>query len=106
MTFDTIKRILTRTLYRKIVLGVTLIMALVMTLFGWEMTRRQELAEKEQRLNQAVAMARGLAATSSVWVAARDFSGLQEIVSGLARYPDLRHAMVLDTRGQILAHRR
>ena len=104
MMFDTIKRILTRTLYRKMVLGLTLIMALVMTLFGWEMTRRQELAEKEQRSNQAMAMARGLATTSAVWVAARDFSGLQEIVSGLARYPDLRHAMVLDTRGQILAH--
>jgi len=104
MMFDTIKRILIRTLYRKMVLGLTLIMALVMTLFGWEMTRRQELAEKEQRSNQAMAMARGLATTSAVWVAARDFSGLQEIVSGLARYPDLRHAMVLDTRGQVLAH--
>ena len=42
--------------------------------------------------------------SAAEWVAARDFSGLQEIVEGLSHYPDLRHAIVLDLRGQVLAH--
>jgi diguanylate cyclase (GGDEF)-like protein len=99
-----LKHLLTKTLYRQLVVGATLIMALTMTLFGWEMTRHQEQIEISQRTNQAIALANGLAISSSVWVAARDYSGLQEIVGGLARYPDLRHAMVLDMGGQILAH--
>ncbi len=94
------ERQLTRTLYRQLVVGVALIMAL----FAWEMTRRQESIEQHQRTSQAIALAEGLAASSSVWVASRDFNGLQEIVMGLARYPDLRHALVIDTRGQVLAH--
>lgn len=99
-----IKRLLTKTLYRRLVLGVTVIMALIMALFAWELTRRQDVTERNMRSQQALAMAHGLAANASVWVASRDYSGLQELVVSLSRYPELRYAMVLDTRGQILAH--
>ncbi|MFZ4624395.1 MAG: diguanylate cyclase domain-containing protein [Rhodoferax sp.] len=66
--------------------------------------RQQEATEVTQLTRQALALASSVANSSDIWVASRDFSGLQEIVLGLVGYPDLRHAMVLDSRGQVLAH--
>jgi len=36
-------------------------------------------------------------------VESRDFSGMQEIIEGISHYPDLRYAIVLDLRGEVLA---
>jgi diguanylate cyclase (GGDEF)-like protein/PAS domain S-box-containing protein len=102
--FGQLKRLLTKTLYRQLVTGVTLLMAVSMSLFSWEMLRQQEATEVTQLTRQALALASSVANSSDIWVASRDFSGLQEIVLGLVGYPDLRHAMVLDSRGQVLAH--
>ncbi|HOE41163.1 MAG TPA: diguanylate cyclase [Rhodoferax sp.] len=102
--FGQLERSLTKTLYRQLVSGVALVLALVMSLFSWEMIRQQEATEVSQFTRQALALASSMAKSSDVWVASRDFSGLQEIVLGLAGYPDLLHAMVLDNRGQVLAH--
>jgi len=92
------------TLRRRMIIGMTVIMAILMSLFVLEMTRRQETAVLKQHTSQATSLAQSITAASSVWVASRDYSGLQEIINGLARYPDLAHAMILDSRGQVLAH--
>lgn len=99
-----LKRWLTKTLYRQLVLGVVLTMAFIMSVFAWVITQRQETVEFEQLVDQALALTDSVANSSEVWVVSRDFSGLQEIVQGLQRYPGLRYAMVLDVRGQVLAH--
>ena len=96
--------LLSGTLRRRMIVGMTVIMAVLMTLFVLEMTRRQEAAVLKQHISQATSLVQSISASSSVWVASRDYSGLQEIINGLARYPDLAHAMVLDSRGQVLAH--
>jgi diguanylate cyclase (GGDEF)-like protein/PAS domain S-box-containing protein len=100
----TLKVALTKTLYRQLVIEVTLALTLVLSLFGWEMLRRQQHQETQQQQEQVMALASSLATSSRVWVSARDYSGLQEIVQGVAQFPDLRYAMVLDTTGLILAH--
>jgi diguanylate cyclase (GGDEF)-like protein len=102
--FQRLKVALTRTLYRQWVIGVTLVLAVVLSLFGWEMMRRQLDHETQQQKEQVMALASSLAASAGVWVSARDYSGLQEIVQGVAQFPELRYAMVLDTTGLILAH--
>jgi diguanylate cyclase (GGDEF)-like protein len=102
--FQRLKVALTRTLYRQWVVGVTLVLAVVLSLFGWEMMRRQQEHETQQQKEQVMALASSLAASSGVWVSARDYSGLQEIVQGVAQFPELRYAMVLDTTGLVLAH--
>lgn len=99
-----LQRLFAGTLRRQLIVGVTLVVALMMSLFVWDMTRRQHTAVLEQQSERAAALAHGMATSAAVWVAARDYSGLQEIVQGLARHPDLRHVIVLDTRGHILAH--
>jgi PAS domain S-box-containing protein len=104
MMFNRLTWLLAGTLRRRIIVGMTLIMALLMGLFVLEMTRRQETVVLKQHTSQATSLAQSITASSAVWVASRDYSGLQEIIDGLARYPDLAHAMVLNSRGQVLAH--
>jgi diguanylate cyclase (GGDEF)-like protein len=99
-----LKAALTKTLYRQLVIEIALALTLVLSLFGWEMLRRQQQQETEQQKEQVTALASSLATSSGVWVRSRDYSGLQEIVQGVAQFPDLRYAMVLDTTGLILAH--
>ncbi|MDH5392079.1 MAG: ATP-binding protein [Gammaproteobacteria bacterium] len=91
-------------LRRQLVAGIALVVASTMSLFIWDLTARQQNVVKQQQSQQAIALAQSVATSASVWVASRDFSGLQEIVDGLKHYPDLQHAIVLDSRGYILAH--
>jgi diguanylate cyclase (GGDEF)-like protein/PAS domain S-box-containing protein len=99
-----LKLALTKTFFRQLVVEVTLVLTVVLSFFGWEMMRRQISQETQQQEEQVIALASSLATSSSVWVNSRDYSGLQEIVLGMAQFPELRYAMVLDTQGLILAH--
>lgn len=99
-----VKRLILGSLRRQLIFGMALTVAVAMSLFILEVTRHQQNENRTLQSNMAVALAQSVAASSSVWVASRDFSGLQEIIQGLSRYPDLRHAIVLDMNGQVLAH--
>ncbi len=101
---EKLRWILSGTLRRQLVVGMALIVSLMMSVSVWDITRRQYAAEIEQQTEQAISLATSVSTSAAVWVASRDLSGLQEIVQGLSRYPDLRHAMVLDLTGQVLAH--
>ena len=93
-----------RSLRGQLIIGMTLTVALVMALFTWHITERQQSTAMDQHIEQAHALADSLAISSAVWVASRDFSGLQEIVQGLSEYPNLTHVVVLGNKGQVLAH--
>lgn len=97
-------RALTKTFYRQLVVGVTLLLTIVLSLFGWQMLQRQIDFETLQQRKQVMALASSLATTSAVWVHARDYSGLQEIVRGVELFPEIRYAMVVDRAGLVLAH--
>ena len=99
-----IQRALSRTLARQMVFALTLFLSITLSLFNWEMMRRQQVRQARQQQEQVLALAASLAVSSGVWVSARDYSGLQEIVQGVAQFPEMRYAMVLDTQGLILAH--
>lgn len=101
--FARLTTLLTGTLRRQLMLGMVLIVASMMSLLVWDLTQRQRTVAVEQQTERAAAIARGLAVTSAVLVAARDFAALDEMVQGLSHYPDLSYAMVLDSGGQVLA---
>ncbi len=99
-----LKNLYGSTVRRQLVVGMVLVVTTMMSLFVWDLTRRQQAAVLAQQSKHAAALSRSVATSAAVWVASRDFSGLQEIVDGLETYPDLQHAIVLDTKGQVLAH--
>ncbi len=92
------------TLRGQLILGVALLNAVMMTLFIWYLTDRQQDMLLERQAEHATALAQSIATSSSDWLAARDYSGLQEIIEAQSRYPDLLFAMILDPQGQVLAH--
>jgi diguanylate cyclase (GGDEF)-like protein/PAS domain S-box-containing protein len=99
-----LKNLLFGNLRKQLIVGVTLTVTLMMSVFVWDMVRRQEVRDIEHNAQQSIALANSLATSSAVWVLSRDFSGLQEIVQGASRYPNLTYIMVLDPTGQVLAH--
>ncbi len=92
------------TLRRQLILGVALVHALMMSLFVWDLTERQQDMLLGQQTSSASALAGSVATASAVWLAARDLAGLQEIVEAQLRYPGLSFAMILNRQGAILAH--
>lgn len=104
MMFNRLKNLLFGSLRKQLIVGMTLVIVSMMTLFIWNTTSRQQDEEIKSHAQQVSALAESAATSSAVWVASRDYSGLQEIVSDIARYPDLRYIIVLDLKGQVLAH--
>lgn len=100
----TLKYWLLGTVRRQLVVGMVVVVSALLALFIWEVTREQKNLMQQLKTEHAIGLAQNVASTTGVWVAARDFAGLQNIIQGLADYPDLTHAMVLDINSQILAH--
>jgi PAS domain S-box-containing protein len=92
------------TLRGQLILSVALLNAVMMTLFVWYLTERQQEMLLERQTEHASALANSIATSSSGWLAAQDYSGLQEIIDAQRRYPDLVFAMILDPQGHVLAH--
>lgn len=99
-----LQQIFLGSLRRQMIIGMTLIVTLMMGLFAWNTTQRQQTIKVEQYENQAIVLAETLAISSAIWIASRDISGIQEIVNGVSHYPNLTHAIVIGLHGQILAH--
>jgi len=99
-----LKPLLAGTLRRQLIIGMTLVVASMMSLSIFEQTRLAREQAVTVQAELVSALARSVAVSSAVWVASRDYAGLQEIVSGLKSYPDLRHVVVLDRHGKVLAH--
>ncbi len=92
------------TLRGQLILGIALLNAVMMALFVWYLTDRQQEMLLERQTEYATALSNSIATSSSGWLAARDYSGLQEIIDAQRRYPDLLFAMILDQHGHVLAH--
>jgi diguanylate cyclase (GGDEF)-like protein/PAS domain S-box-containing protein len=99
-----LKYLLIGSLRRQLVVGMTLVVAITMALFVWDQTRRQQSVLSEQQAEQAMVLASSVATSTAIWVVSKDYGGLQAIIDSLQHYPDLKHAIVLDTNGRILAH--
>ena len=102
--FDKLGTLLVGSLRRQLMLGMVMVVTLMMSLFVWDLTRQQQAEALDRQSERAAAIAHSVAASSAVWVRSSDTSGLQEMVRELMQYPDLRYAMVLDSRGRVLAH--
>ena len=92
------------TMRRQLTLGMAVLVTAIMLLFVQDISQREQAHAISRQVQQAQSLAQSVARASAVWLASRDFAGLQEIVDGMRDYPDLSHAIVLDLQGQVLAH--
>lgn len=100
----TLKHWMLGSVRRQLVVGMVVVVSVLLALFIWEVTREQQNLMQQLKTEHAIGLAQNVASSTAVWVAARDLSGLQNIIQGLEKYPDLTHAIVLDINSQILAH--
>jgi PAS domain S-box-containing protein len=96
-------RFLFGTLRGRLIVAVAMVHAVLMALFIADLTRRQRDALLERQVENANALAQALATSAAGWIVADDLSGLQELVDGQRRYPELQFALVTDARGLVKA---
>lgn len=92
------------TLRSRLILGVAVVHAVMMTLFIVDLAVKQRAMLLERQEEDATALAQTLATSAAGWLAANDIAGLQELVEAQRRYPGLDFAILADAGGHILAH--
>lgn len=97
-------QIWTASIRRQLMLGIILVHAILMSIFVFDLVERQGKFLHAQSVQQAKSLSEALAVNSSSWVLANDIVGLEEVMDAQKKYPGLRSAMVLDTKGRLLAH--
>lgn len=101
---EAVREFLAGSIRRRLVVGIALVHAVLMTLFVVDLVHRQLNFFKEQSASRAFGLARVISVNSVSWVLAEDVRGLSEVVRSLRSHPHLMWAMVVDPRGQVLAH--
>ncbi|PKP30197.1 MAG: hypothetical protein CVT99_14300 [Bacteroidetes bacterium HGW-Bacteroidetes-16] len=104
MNLSDIRNFMFGTLRGRLILGVAIIHAVMMTLFIIDITMRQSKILLDRQVEEATALAQSLSTSAAVWIASDDVSGLQELIESQYSYPELMFAMFTDEHGLILAH--
>jgi len=88
----------------KLILGIALLHALLMSIFVVDLVNRQHDFLMEESLGYTNGTAKTLAANSVPWVLSNDLAGLEEIIQAQAKQPNFEFAMITDAHGKILAY--
>jgi len=104
MNLTNIRNFMFGTLRGRLILGVALIHAVMMTLFIIDLTMRQSKMLLNRQVEEATALSQLLSTSAALWIASDDVSGLQELVESQRLYPELMFAIFTDEHGLILAH--
>lgn len=91
-------------LRNRLIGSITLLHAVLMSLFVVDLGVRQRATLRDGAQEQAVALAQALAASSTPWVLANDSEGLAETLAGVQKYPGAEAVMVLDPQLKVLGH--
>ena len=94
----------TTSIRRQLMLGIILVHALLMTIFVYDLVKRQGDFLHAQGVEQANSLSETLAANSTSWILSNDVIGLEEVLQSQINYPDLQYAMVLGSDGRVLGH--
>jgi diguanylate cyclase (GGDEF)-like protein/PAS domain S-box-containing protein len=88
---------------RQLILGFGLSSLLLMLGFGFLLLDQQRDFLHNSSNERAISLAHALSISGTSWALANDLVGLQEVVQGYAKTPDLQRAYFLNTRGEVLA---
>lgn len=88
----------------KLIAGVAVIHAVLMSIFIWDVTISQKKVLFERQQEYAHALSQTLALTCAHWLISYDVAGLQELINAQQNYPELAFALITDSNNKILAH--
>lgn len=104
MNFFRIRKFYPNSLRWKLIAGVAVIHAVLMSIFIWDVTIRQRKVLFERQQEYAHALSQTLALTCAHWLISYDVAGLQELIRAQKNYPELSFALITDNNNKILAH--
>lgn len=99
-----IRHFWTASIARQLMLGIAFVHAVLMTIFVFDLVSRERNFLMAQSTDQAIALAKTLAANGASWILANDIIGMEEVIRSQAGFPDLRYAMLLSPEGRVLAY--
>jgi hypothetical protein len=88
----------------QLILGITLVHLFLMTIFVFDLVRREKEFLKKQNHDQANNFVNEFAVNSTTYIIANDFDQLERFVSYHSNFPHLRYAMILSPDRIVLAH--
>ncbi|MCK5687528.1 PAS domain S-box protein [bacterium] len=100
----TIKKICTKSIIRELMVGIVLVHAILITIFIVDMISKEEKFLIKYSKNHAFDLAETLAANSTSWVLSQDFIGMEEIINAQSGIFGIEYAMIVDTKGMVLAY--
>lgn len=98
-----IKAYWNRSIRRQLMLSFSLLALTMMLGFSALMLTHQRSFLYEATNDRATGLAHALASSSASWVLSNDLAGLQEVLTGFSNTTDLKFAMVLSLKGEVLA---
>ena len=81
---------------RQLILGFALASLVLILGFGYLILEQQRDAQYRFSEERATSLAQALAISGTSWALANDLAGLQEVVQGFVKTPDLQRAYFLD----------
>jgi diguanylate cyclase (GGDEF)-like protein/PAS domain S-box-containing protein len=85
-------------------LGIALVLAVLMTIFVFNLVTHQRDFLLDESRAQAISLAETLAVNGTSWVLARDFIGIEEVIHSQQSFPGLQYALYTDPHGQVLGY--
>lgn len=95
---------LSNSIKNKLILGIALLHAVLMTVFVYDLVNRQQSFLMDESYTTTTGIAKNLAVNSIPWVLSNDVAGLNEIIQAQTEQPNFRFAMIVDERGQVIAY--
>ena len=92
-----------RSIRHQLVLAFSIVSLSLMLTFTALTFIQQRSFINQDSTDRATGLVLALASSSSSWVLANDVAGLQEVLAGFSGTPDLKLALVLNMRGEVLA---
>lgn len=102
--FKNIRLFFTASIRRQLITGISLVHAVLMSLFIYDLVERQQNFLHQQAIAQTTSLAETLAANATSWVLASDIIGMEEILRSQSKYPGVEYAMLLSLQGRLLGH--
>lgn len=88
----------------KLIISVMSVHIVLMTLFVVDMVNRQKEFLLSESTSSALKQASLTADAASSWVLSEDVAGMAEVLQSSRSNTPTRYALIMDTRGQVLAH--
>jgi PAS domain S-box-containing protein len=92
------------TIRAQLILGIMVVHLFLMSIFVFDLVRRQRAFLKKQNREQVNNFVNQFAANSTTYIIANDFDLLERFALYHTNFPNLRYAMILSPDGIVLAH--